>query len=160
VGFRPGPGTEEELRALVAVETRCCPWAAWTVHADATELVLDVRSANEGIAALHAMFTGLRPPPRPPPAPLPPPPPAPALPRAAPRPTAAPAGKLSVPQESGIPAVLMRASPGLAERAVHRSVQPRLSRQYQRTSVQALPPSATMWSAGRRIPHSQQGWTG
>jgi len=65
VGFRPGPGTEEELRALVAVETRCCPWAAWTVHADATELVLDVRSANEGIAALHAMFTGLRPAPVP-----------------------------------------------------------------------------------------------
>src|SRR5262249_45673507 len=74
VGFRPGPGTEEELRALVAVETRCCPWAAWTVHADATELVLDVRSANEGIAALHAMFTGLRAPPPPPPARRPPPP--------------------------------------------------------------------------------------
>ena len=60
VGFRPGPGTEEELRALVAAETECCSWATWTVHADGTQLVLDVRSAGHGVAALHAMFTGLR----------------------------------------------------------------------------------------------------
>lgn len=60
VSFRPGPGTEEELRALVEVESRCCPWAAWTVHADGTRLVLDVRSAGDGVAALHAIFTGLR----------------------------------------------------------------------------------------------------
>ena len=59
--FRPGPGTEEELRALVDVETGCCPWAAWAVHTDGTKLVLDVRAAGVGIAALHAMFTGLRP---------------------------------------------------------------------------------------------------
>jgi len=59
--FRPGPGTEEELRALVDVETRCCPWAAWAVHADGARLVLDVRAAGDGVAALHAMFTGLRP---------------------------------------------------------------------------------------------------
>ena len=59
--FRPGPGTEEELRALVDVETGCCPWAAWAVHADGTKLVLDVRAADVGVAALHAMFTGLRP---------------------------------------------------------------------------------------------------
>jgi len=65
VSFRPGPGTEEELRALVAAETRCCPWAAWTVHADGSRLVLDVRSAGDGVAALHAMFTGLRPAPVP-----------------------------------------------------------------------------------------------
>ena len=60
VTFRPGPGTEEELRALADVESRCCPWAAWTVHADGTGLVLDVRSAGDGVAALHAIFTGLR----------------------------------------------------------------------------------------------------
>ena len=60
VTFRPGPGTEEELRALVDVESRCCPWAAWTVHADDTRLVLDVRSAGDGVAALHAIFSGLR----------------------------------------------------------------------------------------------------
>ena len=59
--FRPGPGTEEELRALVDVESRCCPWAAWAVHANGARLVLDVRAADDGVAALHAMFTGLRP---------------------------------------------------------------------------------------------------
>ncbi len=57
IGFRPGPGTEEDLRVLVAVEARCCPWATWNVRADGTRLVLDVSSAGEGIAALHAMFT-------------------------------------------------------------------------------------------------------
>jgi MerR family copper efflux transcriptional regulator len=61
VSFRRGPGTEEELRALVAAETECCPWATWTVHADGAQLVLDVRSAGGGVAALHAMFTGPRP---------------------------------------------------------------------------------------------------
>jgi hypothetical protein len=65
VSFRPGPGTEEELRALAAAEARCCPWAAWSVRADGTQLVLDVRSAGDGVAALHAMFTGLRPAPAP-----------------------------------------------------------------------------------------------
>ena len=60
VSFRPGPGTEEELRALVDVESRCCPWATWTVHADSARLVLDVRSAGDGVAALHAIFAGLR----------------------------------------------------------------------------------------------------
>ena len=60
VSFRPGPEAEEELRELVAVETQCCPWAAWTVHADGTRLVLDVRSAGDGVAALHAIFAGLR----------------------------------------------------------------------------------------------------
>jgi hypothetical protein len=62
IGFRPGPGVEQELRALAAVETECCAWATWTVTASAERIVLDVRSAGEGVAALHAMFTGLRPP--------------------------------------------------------------------------------------------------
>jgi hypothetical protein len=58
--FRPEPGIEEDLRALVAVETRCCPWATWTVQANATELALDVRATGDGVTALHGMFTGLR----------------------------------------------------------------------------------------------------
>jgi hypothetical protein len=66
VTFRPGPGIEVELRALVDVESRCCPWAVWTVHADGTRLVLDVRSAGDGVAALHAIFTGARAAPVPP----------------------------------------------------------------------------------------------
>ena len=61
VSFRPGPEAEEELRELVAVETQCCPWAAWTVHADGTQLVLDARAAGDGVGALHAMAAGLRP---------------------------------------------------------------------------------------------------
>jgi hypothetical protein len=65
VSFRPGSGIEEELRALVDVETRCCPWATWSVRAEGTRLVLDVRSAGDGVAALHAIFTGLGPAPIP-----------------------------------------------------------------------------------------------
>jgi hypothetical protein len=54
LSFRPE--AEDELRALVAVETGCCAWAAWTVEPAAGAVVLDVRSAGEGIATLHAMF--------------------------------------------------------------------------------------------------------
>ena len=47
---------EEELRALVAAETECCPWATWTVEPDAGTIVLDVRSIDEGVATLHGLF--------------------------------------------------------------------------------------------------------
>ena len=50
------PEAEDELRALVAVETGCCAWAAWTVEPTAGAVVLDVRSADEGVATLHTMF--------------------------------------------------------------------------------------------------------
>jgi hypothetical protein len=55
VYFRPEAG--DELHALVAVETECCPWATWRIERDAGLAVLDVRSAAEGVAALHGMFT-------------------------------------------------------------------------------------------------------
>jgi hypothetical protein len=61
LAFRPEPGVEQELRALVAVENECCPWAAWMVKATVRRVVLDVRSTGTGTAVLHAMFTGLRP---------------------------------------------------------------------------------------------------
>jgi hypothetical protein len=61
IEFRPEPGAEEELRALAAVEAECCPWAAWAVRASAGQIVLDVRSAGDGVAALHAMFASLQP---------------------------------------------------------------------------------------------------
>lgn len=54
LSFRPE--AEDELRDLVAVETGCCAWAAWTVEPTAGAVVLDVRSAAEGIATVHAMF--------------------------------------------------------------------------------------------------------
>ena len=50
------PEAEAELRALVAVEAGCCAWAAWTVEPTAGAVVLDVRSAGEGVATLHSMF--------------------------------------------------------------------------------------------------------
>jgi hypothetical protein len=56
VAFRPDPGTESELRKLVATETECCPWAAWTVEANVEATVLDVRSTGPGVATLHGMF--------------------------------------------------------------------------------------------------------
>jgi hypothetical protein len=59
--FRPEPGAEDELRGLVAVEARCCPWASWAVGTAAGRLALDVRSTGEGVAVLHRMFTSLRP---------------------------------------------------------------------------------------------------
>jgi len=54
MAFRPG--AEDELRALVAVEAECCPWAAWTVEPSAETIVLDVRATAEGVAALRTMF--------------------------------------------------------------------------------------------------------
>jgi hypothetical protein len=58
LSFRPGRATEDELRALTAVENECCPWATWTVQASGGGLVLDVRSSGDGIATLHALFRG------------------------------------------------------------------------------------------------------
>ncbi len=54
LSFRPD--AEDELRALAAAETECCPWATWTVGRGGGAVVLDVRSAAEGVAALHSMF--------------------------------------------------------------------------------------------------------
>jgi len=51
---------EDELRALVAVETGCCAWATWTVEREAGTIVLDVRSVAEGVATLHGMLTVAR----------------------------------------------------------------------------------------------------
>ncbi len=51
------PEAEDELRALVAVETECCAWAEWTVEPTAGAVVLDVRSAGVGVATLHTMFS-------------------------------------------------------------------------------------------------------
>jgi hypothetical protein len=61
VCFRTEPGVEDELRKLVAVENECCPWATWKVQRAADHVVLEVRSAGQGAATLHSMFTGLQP---------------------------------------------------------------------------------------------------
>jgi len=46
-----------------------------------------------------------------------------------------------------------------AEGEVQRRVHAHMSLQYQRTSWQALPPSATIWLAGKRMPHIQHDLT-
>jgi hypothetical protein len=56
IRFRGGAAAERELRDLVAVESKCCPWARWEVDRADGELVLRVSSPPEGAAALHAMF--------------------------------------------------------------------------------------------------------
>jgi len=53
--FRDEPEVERDLRALAAVENDCCAWARWDVHRGDGEIVLEVRSAGDGIATLHAM---------------------------------------------------------------------------------------------------------
>src|SRR5256885_16619385 len=58
LSFRPE--AEDELRALVAVETGCCAWATWTVEPADGAVGLGVRSADVGIATLHGMFTAGR----------------------------------------------------------------------------------------------------
>lgn len=58
--FRADPGTLAELRVLAAAERRCCAWAGWSVVAGEGEVTLVVRSTGDGVAALHAMFTGQR----------------------------------------------------------------------------------------------------
>lgn len=55
--FRDVPWVEEELRALVAVENRCCAWARWEVRQQDGELMLHVTSTGEGISILHTMLT-------------------------------------------------------------------------------------------------------
>ena len=54
--FRDEPAVDRELRALVALESDCCPWARWEVRRAEDELVMRVSSTAAGAEALHAMF--------------------------------------------------------------------------------------------------------
>lgn len=56
--FSNEPGVEDELRALVAVESECCSWANWSVNVEDEQVVLCVCSTGEGITALHGMLAG------------------------------------------------------------------------------------------------------
>ncbi len=60
LAFLPNQGVAEELTALAELERACCAFASWTVRADADGVVLDISaSSEEGIAAVHGMFTSL-----------------------------------------------------------------------------------------------------
>jgi hypothetical protein len=60
--FKDHPAVEAELQALVEVENECCSWAAWSVErSEDGVLVMAARSRDDGIAALHGMFTSATP---------------------------------------------------------------------------------------------------
>jgi hypothetical protein len=61
LAFWPGPGVEEDLRALVATEQECCPWAEWMVETRDQQVVLCIHATGAGVAALRSMFTALWP---------------------------------------------------------------------------------------------------
>jgi hypothetical protein len=54
--FADDAGVERELRELVAVETDCCRWAAWSVARESGKLAVEAHSSGDGVAALHGMF--------------------------------------------------------------------------------------------------------
>jgi hypothetical protein len=59
--FRAEPGVEVELRQLAELERDCCSFADWSVRTRGNDVVLDVTAdTEEGIAAVQAMFGGLR----------------------------------------------------------------------------------------------------
>ena len=55
--FRRDSGVAEELRRLTDIENVCCSWAEWRVSEHSTEVVLDVRSAGDGVQAAQRLFT-------------------------------------------------------------------------------------------------------
>ena len=57
LSFRSHPAIREELEALVAVESECCSWAAWSVEDGEDTLVMAARSEGFGVETLHGMFT-------------------------------------------------------------------------------------------------------
>jgi hypothetical protein len=56
IRFRDEPAVGEELRALAAMESKCCSWARWEVRRADGNLILTVSSMPGGAATLHTMF--------------------------------------------------------------------------------------------------------
>jgi len=60
--FKDHPAVKAELQALVAVENECCSWAAWGIErGEDGAIVMAAHSQDDGIAALHGMFTSATP---------------------------------------------------------------------------------------------------
>src|SRR5205807_9275103 len=60
--FKDHLAVEAELQALVAVENECCGWAAWSIERGKDgALVMAARAQDDGIAAIHGMFTSATP---------------------------------------------------------------------------------------------------
>jgi hypothetical protein len=59
--FERAAGVGQELRELTELERECCAFADWTVREADGRVVLEVSGrSEEGIAAVQAMFGGLR----------------------------------------------------------------------------------------------------
>src|SRR5215813_5978081 len=59
LSFRSHPEIRKELEELVAVESECCSWAAWSVDDEGDTLVVAARSEGLGVTTLHGMFAQL-----------------------------------------------------------------------------------------------------
>lgn len=59
--YRSEPEVERELRQLVALEQRCCPFLSFELTRRAGGLELDVRGPAGAAAVLDAFATGSRP---------------------------------------------------------------------------------------------------
>ena len=58
--FGAGPGVEDELRSLAALERDCCAFARWSVTAADRRLTLEVSGdSEEAVAAAQALFPAL-----------------------------------------------------------------------------------------------------
>jgi len=55
--FGAGPGVEDELRSLVALERECCAFARWSVTAGGRRVTLEVSGdSQEAAAAAQALL--------------------------------------------------------------------------------------------------------
>jgi hypothetical protein len=61
IHFRADDGVAAELEQLVEIENECCAWADWSVEQRAGEVVVEVRSTGDGVAAARAMFSSAEP---------------------------------------------------------------------------------------------------
>jgi hypothetical protein len=58
--FRADPGAADELSDLVALERECCAFAAWSVHENRAELILDITGdGDQAAAAVQSLFPAL-----------------------------------------------------------------------------------------------------
>ncbi len=54
--FAGSEETQRELEELTRLEAECCAYAEWRVTRRAGDILLDVTSAGDGVAAVRALF--------------------------------------------------------------------------------------------------------
>src|SRR5437016_2473548 len=58
--FRASPETEQQLRALVAAEARCCPFLDFELSSNESTLELTIRGPNDARVIIDELFDGSR----------------------------------------------------------------------------------------------------